>query len=962
MQVLGTGSYAEVRLARDLNTKSNLYAVKVINRSLNKGFGNKNRGGSTVEDMKREIAIMKKLNHPHVLKLYEVMDDPKVNKLYLVVEYMKGGDLMQMQEGDSRSFSCLCMTDTQIWRVLEQVALGLKYLHSQNIIHGDIKPQNILINKRPIESALVKIADFGISKTLTDGAELRKDESGGTPAFMSPELCEGKDGIDGRLADVWALGGTMYMLRFGKPPFVASKVIQLYYKITNEPVEFPDDEALGVGPELRDTLAGTLQKNCAKRLSIPQVLSKVRHRPNPSTTNHAKSSEPRRVGLHGSHGSPYTGPDRSLTSASPERADLTELIDVSSDEIFASVNSSIVTRPDESSDGDSVDSFDVKGRYMPLMTPVKEKDSGGLDRTVTSTPPSLVKDNSRHRQLDLGHWLEERGLGDYTVTLRHDFELVSTPQLFQLSDKDIDEIGASMKLGSRNMFKHEVLKLRSSHGSAPDHTIPSPAGQLTERLTETAQQRTRREELGNNNNNNSNTGNVVSGAAPPHNHNMGALHHTMNASEEATRAGRFQRKHSIEPTSRGSDAYRALNLNLVDTDEDDYDDDDASQASSASDESEDYLPVQTSSENGDGGGGGGLTRLDSEGFDSIMDTLAAQTPKPSEGSFTADEDLNLCLTNAFKSSTQLHSPALSLSISYHSVKGDREYQEDRVAVIPDLFAAVEVQDVYKVALSEDEEIAYLGLFDGHNGYMCSTLLQRRMHHALLLQPLFPESPEAALKLACTQMDKEVCQMVAQSEDESGSTGIMVLFDGTHLIVANVGDSRCVLSRGGHAIELSSEHRLTTRPDERKRVEQAGGTIISNRVNGTLAVSRSFGDVPHKGFTSGSEGSWKDVVIAVPETRQEALQKNDEFIVVATDGLWDVMHSQQVINFIRRRLSSHRNLVRMAKEVTAEALREKSVDNVSVIIVAFHQNKLEEDMSEGMMSTSSVAGGGGGGAS
>ena len=91
LNVLGAGSYAEVRLAKDRNTER-LYAVKVIQRSLKQHTSMSKHAKAqtqTEEEVKREIAIMKKLNHPHVLRLYEVMDDPKVNKLYLVLEYMK---------------------------------------------------------------------------------------------------------------------------------------------------------------------------------------------------------------------------------------------------------------------------------------------------------------------------------------------------------------------------------------------------------------------------------------------------------------------------------------------------------------------------------------------------------------------------------------------------------------------------------------------------------------------------------------------------------------------------------------------------------------------------------------------------------------------------------------------------------------------------------------------------------
>ena len=143
-----------------------------------------------MDDVRREIAIMKKLRHDNVLRLYEVMDDEKVNKLYLVLEYCKNGDLMQMTKGDARTNSCTPLTDLQIWDVFRQILKGLKYLHENDIVHGDIKPQNLLVN----ESGVIKIADFGISKMIqsTEGEKEKLLETAGTPAFMSPELCSGK--------------------------------------------------------------------------------------------------------------------------------------------------------------------------------------------------------------------------------------------------------------------------------------------------------------------------------------------------------------------------------------------------------------------------------------------------------------------------------------------------------------------------------------------------------------------------------------------------------------------------------------------------------------------------------------------------------------------------------------------------------------------------------------------------
>ena len=129
LEAVGTGSYAEVRLAKEKRTDA-LYAVKVINKDVlrrklthpSAALAGNGASDTMLDDVKREIAIMKKLSHPHVLRLFEVMDDPKVNKLYLVLEYMKRGDLMQLLRGDAKSYECDAMSERALWHVFRRAA------------------------------------------------------------------------------------------------------------------------------------------------------------------------------------------------------------------------------------------------------------------------------------------------------------------------------------------------------------------------------------------------------------------------------------------------------------------------------------------------------------------------------------------------------------------------------------------------------------------------------------------------------------------------------------------------------------------------------------------------------------------------------------------------------------------------------------------------------------------------
>lgn len=251
-----------------------------------------------------------------------------------------------------------------------------------------------------------------------------------------------------------------------------------------------------------------------------------------------------------------------------------------------------------------------------------------------------------------------------------------------------------------------------------------------------------------------------------------------------------------------------------------------------------------------------------------------------------------------------------------------------MTVIPDLSALPGLARPYLY-----RGLAYMAVFDGHDGDACATFLQHELHTVLARHPDFHSDARTATVAAFREVDEAVCAHLRSCEDASGSTALVAVFDGRarRLLVAHAGDSRCVLScSGGCAIPLTNDHRLT-RADERARIAAAGGLIVNHRLNGTLAVSRSFGDFQHK------PASGPPTVTATPEVTIRTLDEEDEFALLASDGLWDALSMQQAVNFVRRQLSDHCDMQKATTALTAEAIRRGSVDNVSVIIVALHQD-------------------------
>eukprot|EP00759_Apiculatamorpha_spiralis_P008087 PhF_6_TR15063/c0_g1_i1/m.23670/K14803/PTC2_3; protein phosphatase PTC2/3 len=182
---------------------------------------------------------------------------------------------------------------------------------------------------------------------------------------------------------------------------------------------------------------------------------------------------------------------------------------------------------------------------------------------------------------------------------------------------------------------------------------------------------------------------------------------------------------------------------------------------------------------------------------------------------------------------------------------------------------------------------------------------------------------------------------------TGCTGCVVYYDTATktLTCANTGDSRAVLcAQGGRVVDLSDDHKIYN-PEEETRIKAAGYTIKDGRVEGMLAVPRAFGDFDFKQL-GGEKGTPENQAVSVvPEIRQVQLQGDEEFVLIACDGIWDVVSSQQAVDFVRRKLSkgtSPEDCVALllerciSNEVTEDGV---GTDNMSVILIILRKNAL-----------------------
>ncbi|CAI1988984.1 hypothetical protein SEUBUCD646_0E02150 [Saccharomyces eubayanus] len=304
---LGHGQHGKVKLSRDILSKQ-LVAIKIVDRHEKKQrkFFTFIKSSKIFENdkIKREIAIMKKCHHKHVVQLIEVLDDLKSRKIYLVLEYCARGEVKwcppDCLESDAKGPSLLSFQETR--DILRGVVLGLEYLHYQGIIHRDIKPANLLIS----EDGTVKISDFGVSLAATstnssDSSEsldeLELAKTVGTPAFFAPEMCLGEDAFAkynltkenlfrgsciSFMIDIWAVGVTLYCLIFGMLPFFSDFELRLFEKIVNDPLKFPSYKEMQSNKVskisckeeyemAKDLLLKLLEKNPQKRMTIPEI-------------------------------------------------------------------------------------------------------------------------------------------------------------------------------------------------------------------------------------------------------------------------------------------------------------------------------------------------------------------------------------------------------------------------------------------------------------------------------------------------------------------------------------------------------------------------------------------------------------------------------------------------------------------------------------------------------------------
>jgi len=254
-QNLGEGSYGQVCTGKHKNT-GKTYAIKAIDTSKI----------SDVSRFEAEVGIQKMLDHPNIVKLYEVFKDAK--KVYLVMEICTGGELFdRIIEEAEKNAGEHAFGEADAATYMRQIMRALYYLHSHNFAHRDIKPENFLLQHKG-RDAEIKVIDFGLAKKFKEGEMMRT--KAGTPYYVAPQVLAGSYN---EKCDIWSCGVIMYILLCGYPPFYGDTDQEILKAVKRGQFDFPPAEWESTSQKAKDLIKSMLTMDVSARPDATTVLS-----------------------------------------------------------------------------------------------------------------------------------------------------------------------------------------------------------------------------------------------------------------------------------------------------------------------------------------------------------------------------------------------------------------------------------------------------------------------------------------------------------------------------------------------------------------------------------------------------------------------------------------------------------------------------------------------------------------
>jgi len=277
-----------------------------------------------------------------------------------------------------------------------------------------------------------------------------------------------------------------------------------------------------------------------------------------------------------------------------------------------------------------------------------------------------------------------------------------------------------------------------------------------------------------------------------------------------------------------------------------------------------------------------------------------------------------------------------------SMQGWRISMEDAHATVLDLQTA---KAGASTPAPPHSRISFFGVYDGHGGDRVAQFAGENIHEIITKQEAFQKGDyEQALKDGFLATDRAILGDPRYEEEVSGCTASVGIISNNKIYVGNAGDSRSVLGVKGRAKPLSFDHKPQNE-GEKARINAAGGFVDFGRVNGNLALSRAIGDFEFK--KSAELSPEQQIVTAFPDVTIHEITDDDEFLIVACDGIWDCQSSQAVVEFVRRGIVAKQDLSKISENMMDNCLASNSetggvgCDNMTMIIIGLLNGKTKE---------------------
>ncbi|PKY00904.1 protein phosphatase 2C [Aspergillus campestris IBT 28561] len=278
-----------------------------------------------------------------------------------------------------------------------------------------------------------------------------------------------------------------------------------------------------------------------------------------------------------------------------------------------------------------------------------------------------------------------------------------------------------------------------------------------------------------------------------------------------------------------------------------------------------------------------------------------------------------------------------------AMQGWRISMEDAHAAVLDLQAKFSENQQQS---DPDKRLAFFGVYDGHGGDKVALFAGDNVHKIVAKQKAFESGDiEQALKDGFLATDRAILEDPKYEEEVSGCTAAVSVISKHKIWVANAGDSRSVLGVKGRAKPLSFDHKPQNE-GEKARISAAGGFVDFGRVNGNLALSRAIGDFEFK--KSAELSPEQQIVTAYPDVTVHELTDDDEFLVIACDGIWDCQSSQAVVEFVRRGIAAKQDLYRICENMMDNCLASNSetggvgCDNMTMVVIGLLNGRTKEE--------------------